>query len=318
MGMICQAAGDRQQAEDCFRKTVYLDPRHGDALLALALLAERRGDHATATGFRRRTAAWRTVTMARRRVKIKMEANTAAFISATGEGNHDCKPGDGDCWNHIGVSGDRSCPELRSFTHCRNCPVFAVAAQTFFDRPAPEGYLAEWSRWLAQVDGVDPRGATEAEHEHDTRSPAEAVSALIFRLGEEWLAFRTQTVVEVTTLRPVHRVPHRSNQVFVGLVNLQGQVQLCVSLHGLLGVSAPSEPTRLVVLRDRERQETWAFPADEVLGVHRLPRSQWRGVPSMLVNPAVGFSQAVVSWKGRSIGLLDEQRVFTALRSLRP
>ncbi len=247
-----------------------------------------------------------------------MAANTPAPISTAGAANHGCKPGDGDCWNHIGVSGDRSCPELSSFVHCRNCPVFAIAAQTFFDRPAPEGYLAEWACLLAQVDGVDPPADTGGEHDDDARSSGEGVSALIFRLGEEWLAFRTQNIAEVTTLRPVHRVPHRSNQVFIGLVNLQGQVQLCMSLHGLLSVSAPSEPARLVVLHDRERQETWAFPADEVLGVHRLPRSQWRGVPSTLVNPAVGFSQAVLSWKGRSIGFLDEQRVFTALRSLGP
>ncbi len=141
---------------------------------------------------------------------------------------------------------------------------------------------------------------------------------MIFRLGAEWLAFRTRTVAEVTTPRPVHRVPHRSNRVFAGLVNLQGRAELCVSLHGLLGVDAPwsSSPPRLVVLRDRDRAETWAFGADEVLGVHRVPRSQWRGVPSTLVNPAVGFSQAVLSWNGRSIGLLDEQRVFAAFRSL--
>ena len=156
------------------------------------------------------------------------------------------------------------------------------------------------------------------EHQDDALSHGEGVSVLIFRLGEEWLAFRTQAVAEVTTPRPVHRVPHRSNQIFMGLVNLQGQVQLCVSLHGLLGVAAPASPARLVVLRDRERAETWAFAADEVLGVQRVPRSQWRGVPSTLVNPAVGFSQAVLSWNGRSIGLLDEQRVFTALRSLGP
>ena len=66
MGMICQAAGDRRRAEDCFHKTVYLDPTHDEALLALALLAERRGDHDAAAGFRRR--AERSVTMSRKRV----------------------------------------------------------------------------------------------------------------------------------------------------------------------------------------------------------------------------------------------------------
>ena len=66
MGMICQAAGDRRRAEDCFQKTVYLDPTHDEALLALALLAERRGDQNAAAGFRRR--AERTATMTRKRV----------------------------------------------------------------------------------------------------------------------------------------------------------------------------------------------------------------------------------------------------------
>jgi chemotaxis protein methyltransferase WspC len=66
MGMIYQAAGNRTRAEDCFHKTVYLDPIHDEALLALALLAERRGDLDAAQGFRRR--AERSATMSRKRV----------------------------------------------------------------------------------------------------------------------------------------------------------------------------------------------------------------------------------------------------------
>ena len=66
MGMICQAAGNRQRAEDCFLKAVYLDPAHDKALLALALLAERRGDQGAAAGFRRR--AERITAITRKRV----------------------------------------------------------------------------------------------------------------------------------------------------------------------------------------------------------------------------------------------------------
>jgi chemotaxis protein methyltransferase WspC len=54
MGVINQAAGKAQRAEECFHKSVYLDPGHDEALLALALIAERRGDSAAAAGFRRR------------------------------------------------------------------------------------------------------------------------------------------------------------------------------------------------------------------------------------------------------------------------
>jgi chemotaxis protein methyltransferase WspC len=54
MGVILQAAGDRDRAERCFHKAVYLDPGHDEALLALALLADRRGDASAASAFRRR------------------------------------------------------------------------------------------------------------------------------------------------------------------------------------------------------------------------------------------------------------------------
>jgi chemotaxis-related protein WspD len=224
-------------------------------------------------------------------------------------------PGEGDCWNHIGVSGDRSCPELIPLVHCRNCSLFARAAQSFFNRPAPEGYLAEWSRWLA---GSDAKDAKEPNKQDTARegfpSGGSDLSVLIFRLGAEYLAFRTDALTEVTKILPVHRVPHRSNQILIGLVNLRGQVELYVSLHGLLGADASPTPARLVVLHDRDRRETWVFPVDEALGIERVSRSQWHDVPSTLVNPSVGFSQAVFDWNGRSVGLLDEQRILAALR----
>jgi chemotaxis-related protein WspD len=249
----------------------------------------------------------------------------------------------GDCWNQIGSSGDRSCPELEAHIHCRNCPVFASAARTFFDRPAPEGYRAEWTRWLGgsgEHSGLSG-GKTEG-------GDGDQASVLIFRLGREWLAFRTATVAEVALPQPVHRIPHRTNETLIGLVNLRGQLQLCVSLHGLLGIGPAQGPparvhighhtsadggktetgnashgdppaavgARLIVLRDRDRSEVWIFPSEEVLGVHRLPRDQVLSVSSSLANPEVSFSHAILRWQGRNVSFLDEQRIFAALRSL--
>ena len=221
----------------------------------------------------------------------------------------------------------------------RDPEAIAAAARRFFDRPAPPGYLAEWSEWLSTP---EDRPARAEEGDGDEASGLlKGVSVLIFRLNREWLAFTTRAVVETTLIQPVHRVPHRSNDVLRGLVNLRGQLQLCFSLYGLLGVEDssskvdfPIEATRggagslgldgarraavadrLIVLRDRERSEVWAFTADEVHGVEQIPRSDLRSVPSTLSNPAVSFSQAVISWNGRSVGFLDDQRVFAALRS---
>ena len=82
-------------------------------------------------------------------------------------------------------------------------------------------------------------------------------------------------VAEVTEPRPVHRVPHRTNRVFSGLVSLRGQLHLCVSMHGLLEVDPPDpseEPPaspRLVVIR--QGPDRWTFPAEEVVGVQAVP-----------------------------------------------
>ncbi len=110
-------------------------------------------------------------------------------------------------------------PELETHIHCRNCPVFSSAARRFFDRPAPSGYLTEWTRILA---------------EPTVETSTDDVSLLIFRLRGEWLSLGTRVVAEVTTLRLVHRIPHRSNGVIEGLVNLRGQLQISISLHELL------------------------------------------------------------------------------------
>ena len=54
LGLIAQAAGERDRAEGHLLKAVYLDPSHDEALLSLALLARRKGDIAGEAAYRRR------------------------------------------------------------------------------------------------------------------------------------------------------------------------------------------------------------------------------------------------------------------------
>ena len=231
-------------------KAVYLDGDDDEALLALALICQRRGDAGAAERYRRRAEA---------RSPGEENLMTASLTIVD------------NCWDRIGVGGDQSCPQLAEHAHCRNCPVFAAAAQTFFDRPAPADYLAEWTTVLARRQPPVNR---------------DLLSMVIFRLHDEWLALATACLVEVTPLRPVHRVPQRSNLVFVGVVNIRGQLHLCVSLHGVLGIqpadagpaalnASDTERTvgrqRLMVIEHRGGR--WVFAVDEVLGVESVPRS---------------------------------------------
>jgi chemotaxis-related protein WspD len=217
-----------------------------------------------------------------------------------------------ECWRIIGVAGDRSCPELQAFVHCRNCPVLAEAARTFFDRVAPEGYLESWRVILEE-----PAEATEAA---DT-------SVLVFRVDREWLALPTAALVEVTPTRAVHTVPHRSGAALAGLVNIRGQLQLCMSLHKVLGLpggpraddgsdgTAEAGTPRLIVM-ERETPhgaERWVVGVDEVAGVHRVGTTDLRPVPSTVSQAAARCSSALFAWQERTVALLDEVRLFETL-----
>jgi chemotaxis-related protein WspD len=204
------------------------------------------------------------------------------------------------CWHRIGVWGDRSCPELAKHTHCHNCPVFAAAGRRFLDAPSPPDYLDEWTSRLAA-------------HDQD-RTGAEA-GVLVFRLGDEWLALPVGVLVEVTGPRKPHRVPHRAG-LLAGVVNVRGELHLCVRLDLLLGIDPPVEPNRsnprLVVIH--ADGDGWVFAADEVDQVHRLGNRDLTPTPPTLTRAAARMTRGVFSPDGRSVGLLDEGRVFRALR----
>ncbi len=204
------------------------------------------------------------------------------------------------CWNKIGIRGDRSCPELLKHTHCNNCPVFAAAGRRFLDAPSPAGYLDEWTSRLAGRDEV--RDGDES-------------SVLVFRLGDEWLALPVAVLVEVTRPRALHRVPHRGGML-AGMVNIRGELQLCVRLDLLLGTTAvpgdDADLRRLVVIR--RDGEGWAFAADEVDQVHRVLLPDLSSAAPTLARSHGKLTRGVFPHESRSVGLLDDARLFQALR----
>lgn len=54
LAVVAEAAGDARGAEECLRKTLYLEPGHAEALAHLALLAEKQGDLRGARALRQR------------------------------------------------------------------------------------------------------------------------------------------------------------------------------------------------------------------------------------------------------------------------
>lgn len=214
-----------------------------------------------------------------------------------------------DCWNRIGVRGDASCPELERHIHCRNCPVHSAAAATLLDRELPPAELEHRTRQFAQ-----PSGGAQA----DTHS------VMVFRIAAEWLALPTAVFKEIASPRVVHSLPHRRNGVVLGLANIRGELVVCVSLRELLGLQQAAAPRhdsqqrwheRLLVIESEGARVV--CPADEVFGIQRFHPRDLMPVPASVAKATATYSRGVLSWRQKTLGLLDEQLLFHTLnRSL--
>jgi chemotaxis-related protein WspD len=210
------------------------------------------------------------------------------------------------CWREIGIAGDRSCEALSRYVHCRNCPEYSTLGRTLFDREMPEDYRREMSEELAAP----------------LTAPAEdTVSVVVFRIGSEWFALRTVVFHEIAVSQEAYVLPFRSGGVLAGMVNVNGELLLCVSLRAALGL--PSEgktgmggrPRLCVVGMGHER---FAFCVDEILGVRRVSRAGLRAVPVTLAKSPSAQTGWCFELDDRNVGLIDEKKFFDSLdRSLR-
>jgi chemotaxis-related protein WspD len=210
------------------------------------------------------------------------------------------------CWNRIGVHGDGSCPELRQHVHCRNCSVYSNAGRQLLDRPLPPDYRREWTEHFARI----------------KHAPAPArTSAVLFRIQSEWLALPTQVFQEVAERRLVHSLPHRRLGLVLGLVNIRGELVICVSLGRLLGLEAtPARAHQRI--HDRFLVVNWegnhlAFPVAEIHGIYRFQAQELKDPPATLARSNPSFTQGVLLWEQRTVGFLAADHLFSTLnRSL--
>jgi chemotaxis-related protein WspD len=215
-----------------------------------------------------------------------------------------------DCWNRVGVMGDRSCEQLTDVIHCYECPVYAAAGDSLLERAPTQNYLNEWIDILTEAS----TDVEDTEQEGALVRSADAVSVMIFRIGHEWLSLPVNTLQEVTPPAIVQPVPHRSNELFLGLVNIRGETLLCASLRHLLNLDsseAADMTARMLVAGQGE--DKWVFPVDEVHGVFRFHQSELRDAPIVITKATETYTQGIVHWQTQKVNCLDSELLFYTL-----
>jgi chemotaxis-related protein WspD len=179
------------------------------------------------------------------------------------------------------------------------------AAARLLDRHMPEGYLDERTDIVsAQKHVVEPG----------------TKSTVIFRLGLEWLALSTRIFQEVAERSSVHKLPRHVGGVLRGLVNVRGELLLCVALDVLLGLAKSPEAQTSKDQTTKERLmvcnregDRLAFFVSEVDGVYRFHPRDLKEVPATLAKGAATYTVGLLPWKDRTVGCLDDELLFYAL-----
>ncbi len=212
-----------------------------------------------------------------------------------------------DCWNRIGVSGDQSCGKLEQHIHCRNCEVYSDAAQRNLQRAVGAGYRAEWADHFRQP------AAQRADSDQ---------SALVFRIGREWLALPTRSIASVAPQAPGHRLPHRAGRGLLGIVNVGGKLTPSMSLGALLGIDDQDAPAavgrhtfaRLLVVQ--WEGQAFALPVADLHGIARYAAAGL-AAPAATINKGLDrFLTGVLTLGEMKVGVLDEALVGHQLTRL--
>jgi chemotaxis-related protein WspD len=167
-------------------------------------------------------------------------------------------------------------------------------------------------------DYLDER--TEIVSTHKDMVEPGTKSTVIFRLGLEWLGLSTSMFQEVAEWSRVHKLPHHAGGVLSGLVNVRGELLVCVSLDVLLGLEKSLESNRTNEQTTKERLlvcnregSRLAFFVSEVYGVHYFHPRDLKDVPATLAKAAATYTVGVLHWENKTVGCLDDELLFYAL-----
>lgn len=184
---------------------------------------------------------------------------------------------------------------------------YQQSASTLLERPPPQEYLQEWTNILMR--------------QSEGESTEETICVMVFRLGQEWLALETIYFKQVVHRRLIHRIPHRSGKTLLGMVNINGELQLCVALNRLLEIDQviTSHPSRVPYHQDRmmtieKEHDLWIFPVDEIEGIQIWNLSAIENVPVNVSKSTASYLKGIINIGQKSVGLLDDELLFYSLK----
>ena len=195
----------------------------------------------------------------------------------------------------------------------------AIAPRPDDPRHALAAPAAQEGRGLAELmsrplsDADLDRATAELAAPLEARSRARR-SLLAFRRGAELFGVPAVDAAKVVSATQVHRVPHRTNAVFRGIANHEGELLLVVSLEAALGLPPHELPERRVMVVLGTGRDRWAFEADMIEGVLDVPANAFRAPPVTVTASRSGCVGALASTNVGEVVVLEPARLYALFR----
>ena len=139
-------------------------------------------------------------------------------------------------------------------------------------------------------------------------------SLLAVRAGGEILAVLATEAAKVVAPSAVHRVPHRSNAVFRGIVNHDGELLLCMSIEAALGLAVPDAGAHRAFVVVELGRERWAFGVDGVIGVTDVDAGGLRQPPMTVTAAKSGCVRSLARIAEGEAVVLDVHSLCSVFR----
>ncbi len=209
------------------------------------------------------------------------------------------------CWDSIGVFGAGICELLDDYHHCKNCPIYALGGRHLLEREISPEMIHEWTSIIS----------LPKEHES-----VDKTSLVIFRIADEWLGINTNIFQEAVVNKFVHFVPSRTNDYLHGIINVNGELLMCISFAKLINL--PAVMTESVNSKEKvfrniliifDKNYRFAFPADEFFGVASLSREEMTKPPLTVSKADNTISSSLIIHNGKTIVLIDDKKMFSLI-----
>lgn len=181
-----------------------------------------------------------------------------------------------------------------------------IYGSNLLNRPQPENYGTEWLESLK----------TQATEDFPSGR-----SLLVFRIANEWLALPSHCIKEITQSTYIHKLPHATTSVLLGISNVHGELLVTISMQSFLELPDTSPASiqpqktcqfaRNIIME--VNKNIIVFPVNEIYGLTQIELSSLESPPISIVKSMKNYCIGIFPLNDLFIGLLNETLIINTL-----